>query len=524
MKSLLLPITGAALVLFLTGCMVGPNYHPPTTKVPATYGELKAGASSSSSENSSVTTPTQPTLEKWWTTLQDPMLDSLIDRAVRGNLDLRLAQARVREARAQRGIVQADLFPTVNASGSYQRSRASRNVGAIPGGSGSQPLGIEGDLYDVGFDASWEIDVFGGVRRGIEAANADIAAQVENRRDVLVTLLAEVARNYVELRSSQRQATIARGNLQAQQETLELTRVRFTAGLVSDLDVARAEAQVQTTASQIPALEISSQQSVHLLSVLLGQEPNALVPELRRETSIPPSPPVVPVGLPSELLRRRPDVRRAEREIAGATARIGVATADLYPKFSITGLLGLQSSKVGNLGDSGSHYWSIIPGVSLPIFNFGRIRSNIAVQNAREEQALITYEQTVLTGLREVEDALVAFSKDQTRRQTLANAVTANRRAVDLANQLYRQGLTDFLSVLQAQRDLFASEDALIQIDRNVSSDFVALYKALGGGWEIETLAGTGLPNGKAGSRTIDVTVQQTQGKDEQTTKTNERK
>lgn len=508
MKSLLLPTIVVLLVAFLTGCMVGPNYHPPKTKVPTNYG----GSTSTGTDAG-----TAEVFQKWWTTLQDPMLNSLVDRAVRANPDLRIAQARVREARAQRGVVNADLYPQVNASGSYQRRRISENAFATQG-TGNSP-NVDGNLFQASFDASWEIDVFGGVRRGIEAANADLAAEIENRRDVLVTLLAEVARNYVELRSSQRQAAIARANLQAQQETLELTRVRFTAGLVSDLDVARAEAQVQTTASQIPALETLSRQSIHLLSVLVGQEPTALVPELTSETPIPPSPPVVPVGLPSELLRRRPDVRRAERQIAGATARIGVATADLYPKFSITGLIGLQSSKVGNLGDSGSTFWSIIPGVSLPIFNFGKIRSNIAVQNAREEQALVTYEQTVLTGLREVEDALVAFSKDQTRRQTLAEAVAANRRAVDLANQLYRQGLTDFLSVLQAQRDLFVSEDALVQIDRNVSSDSVALYKALGGGWEIEALAGDGKPGGKAGNRSIDVTA-----KASQTTKTNERK
>jgi multidrug efflux system outer membrane protein len=215
----------------------------------------------------------------------------------------------------------------------------------------------------------------------------------------------------------------------------------------------------------------------------------------------------VPVGLPSELLRRRPDVRRAERQMAAATARIGVATSDLFPKFSLTAALGLQSSKADKLVNSGSRFWSILPGVSLPIFNFGRIRSNIAVQNAREEQAATTYEKTVLTSLQEVEDALVAFSNDQTRRQTLSSAVDANRRAVDLANQLYKQGMTDFLSVLQTEKDLFASQDALVQSDRSVSSDLVAIYKALGGGWEIESLAPDRLEQGKVGDRKFDVTA-----------------
>jgi multidrug efflux system outer membrane protein len=467
--------TAGFLALVLVGCTVGPNYKTPQTKMPESFANTQAAAGTE-------------VVAKWWTTLQDPTLDSLIDRAVRSNLDLRFAQARIREARAQRGVVKADLLPSVNASASYQRRRFSENLGQTQGTPGTTNA-VEGDLYQAGFDASWEIDVFGGIRREIEAANADLAAEIENRRDVLVTLLAEVARNYVEMRASQRQITIAEANLKAQQETLELTRVRFNAGLVSDLDVARAEALVQTTASQIPTLEISARQSIHLLGVLLGQQPNSLVQELSPERAIPASPQEVPVGLPSELLRRRPDIRRSERQIAAATARIGVATAELFPKFSLTGALGLGSSKFSNLGESGSKFWSIIPGVSLPIFNFGRIRSNIAVQNAREEQAFVTYEQTVLTSLREVEDALVAFSEDQSRRQTLSSAVDANRRAVDLANQLYKQGLTDFLSVLQAQRDLFASEDALVQSDRSVTSDYVAIYKALGGGWEIEDQA-----------------------------------
>ncbi len=483
-----------ALTFALAACTVGPNYHAPKTKVPASFAEQAP-------------VPASDQFAKWWTTLQDPELNSLIERSVRGNLDLRLAQARVREARAQRGVVKADLYPTVNVNGSYERTRRSRNVVITPSGGSETPTtaSLEGNLYQVGFDASWEIDVFGGVRREIEAANADLAAEIENRRDVLVTLLAEVARNYVELRASQRQVVIARANLATQQETLDLTRIRFDAGLVSDLDVARAEAQVQTTASQIPTLETSARQSIHLLSVLLGQEPNALTAELTQETPIPQSPPEVPAGLPSDLLRRRPDVRRAERELAAATARIGVATADLFPRFSLTGAYGLQSSKVSNLTDSGSRFWLILPGVRWPILDFGRIRSNIAVQNAREEQSLVNYEQTILTSLREVEDALVSFSQTQTQREKLAGAVDANRRAVDLANELYLQGLTDFLSVLQVQRDLFASEDALAQSDRDITSDYVALYKALGGGWEMEASATDEPSRGKAGERVIDV-------------------
>jgi outer membrane protein, multidrug efflux system len=484
-------------IFLLTGCTVGPNYKTPKTKVPEAFGNSHSGNSSSDSDH----------FQNWWAGLNDPVLNSLVERAVRANLDLRLAQARVREARAQRGVVKSDLYPDVNAFGSYQRFRASKNT-ATQGTNVSQSSNnIEGNLYQAGFDASWELDIFGGKRREVEAADAVIAAEIENSRDVLVTLLAEVARNYVDLRAVQQQSAIARSNLDAQKETLELTTTRFDAGLASNLDVSRAEAQVQTTAAQIPTLEINARQLIHLLGVLLGQEPNSLVQELSPSTVIPSTPGIVQAGLPSELLRRRPDIRRAEREIAAATARIGVATADLFPRFSITAAIGLGSGSIGNLANSGSGFWSILPGVSLPIFNRGRIHSNIAVQNAREEQALIAYEQTVLNSLREVEDALIAFSEDQKRRETLASAVDANRRAVELANQLYREGLTDFLSVLQAQRDLFLSEDALAQGDRNVTSDFIALYKVLGGGWENGDAEKSIPVEGKPGARTIDVTA-----------------
>lgn len=496
-----------AASIFAAGCMVGPNYHPPEPKTSGKWSGSNASDAAKQEKPISVAKEDQLPVAQWWTTFNDPTLNTLVERAVRGNLDLQIAQARVREARAQRGVVSADLYPTMNVSGSYQRSRTSKNINGVQSQSGSQSnFGVSGDLYQAGFDASWEIDVFGGIRREIEAANADINAEVENRRNTLVTLLAEVARNYTELRGAQRQIAIASENLRAQQETLELTRVRFDAGLVSDLDVARAEAQAQTTASQIPALESSSQQSIHLLSVLLGQEPDALMNELSNVAPIPQTPPEIPIGLPSDLLRRRPDVRRAERQLAAATARIGVATADLFPKFSLTGFLGLTSSKFSKLGNSGSTTWSILPGVSWPVFDFGRIRSNIAVQNAREEQAAIFYEQTVLTSLREVADALISFSQEQIRRQSLASAVDSNRRAVSLANDLYKQGLADFLSVLQVQRDLFDSQDALVQSDRRVSSNLVALYKALGGGWEIESIGVDRFPAGKPGDRVIDVT------------------
>jgi NodT family efflux transporter outer membrane factor (OMF) lipoprotein len=330
--------------------MVGPNYRASQAPVPATWSEAQpAGAEAREAE-----------IAQWWTTFKDPMLESLVARAVQSNWDLRTAAGRLREARALRGVAAADLWPTINTSGSYTRQRASENaiplsLGApssgAPGGSTSflQGLKLEQDLFQTGFDASWEIDLFGGVRRSIEAADADLAASQEALRDTLVSLLAEVARNYVEVRGLQRRLAIAQENLPSQLDTLALTRARFDAGLTSELDVAQAASQLATTQSQIPPLETSLKQGIHRLGVLIGQAPGALLTELSTSAPIPMGPSEVPMGLPAELLRRRPDLRQAERQLAAATARIGVAVADLYPKLSLTGSLGLESLKLADL-------------------------------------------------------------------------------------------------------------------------------------------------------------------------------
>jgi multidrug efflux system outer membrane protein len=476
-------LTGGLLLLVgIVGCTVGPNYRMPDVHMPATWSEV--------SHNGVTTQPHD--IAQWWKTFHDPGLDSLIERAVQSNLDLRLAEARVREARALRGVAAADLWPSINVSGSYTRHRRSENVSPAQAGSanggtamGPAPFGtLEQDLFQSGFDASWEIDLFGGVRRSIEAADADLAASVEDLRDVLVTLLSEGARNYVEVRGFQRRIAIAQDNIQSQQETLELTRARFDAGLTSQLDVVQAASQLATTQAQVPTLEASLKQGIHRLGVLLGLAPGALLSELSQATPIPPVPPEVPVGLPADLLRRRPDVRRAERQVAAATARIGVAVADLFPKLSLTASLGLQSNLLADLPLGSSRFWSVGPTLSWPIFDAGRIRANIQVQNAREEQRLTQYAQAVLTSLEDVENALVAYSREQTRRSRLIEAVEANQRAVELANELYTRGLGDFLNVLESQRALFALQSDLVQSETTVSSNVVALYKALGGGWQ----------------------------------------
>jgi multidrug efflux system outer membrane protein len=466
-----------------SGCMVGPNFQRPKVEMPADWtGPTESPASPAAS------LPAED-LTRWWALFEDPTLTSLVERAIQSNLDLMLAKARIRQARAARAVAVSGLGPTVGTSASFRRSRSPVSIsgGEGGGGSGRTTKGVIANQYQAGFDAGWELDIFGGIRRNIEAADADLEATVETLRDVLVTLTSELARNYIDLRAFQQRIAIARRNLKAQQHSAELTRQRFEGGFVGGLDVANADAQVATTAAEIPLLEASARQTIYSLSVLSGLEPAALMEELSPVSAIPAGPPSVPVGVPSELLRRRPDIRTAEAEIHGATARIGVATADLFPRFTISGSAGLLASDFGSWLKWASRFWSFSPLASWPLFDMGRIRATIDLQKALQEESLITYQQIVLQALQEVENALIASAKEEEHRRALVEAVTANRKAVDLATKLYTQGETNFLDVLVAQRSLFLSEDALVQSTGTVSTDLVALYKALGGGWTDDT-------------------------------------
>ena len=466
---------GAALALFLfQGCAVGPNYQAPKTTAPAKWSAPLGGGE----------TNLEPSLATWWKSFNDPQLDSLVERAVNSNHDLRIAGARVREARALYRIASSQLWPTVDAGGSYARQNQSKNqpvLGSLPMPSG---IPFENNVYQAGFDASWEIDVFGGNRRAVEAGKAEVAAAEFGRRNVLVTLLGEVARNYVELRGCQRRLEIANENLKTQEEALALTQDRFKNGLTSDLDVQQAATLLANTHAVIPMLESGIQGYIHRLGVLLGQPPEALLAELSAPAPIPSAPPEVPVGLPSELLRRRPDIQQAERQLAASTARIGVATADLFPKFSLTGIAGYESTSASDWFSGGSKFWSLGPTVQWRIFDAGRIRANIRVQDARQEQALAAYEETVLMSFEDVENSLVAYSKEQIRRRSLEDAVRSSRDSLHLANQLYSNGLASFINVLDAERSLYQAEDALVQSDRTISANLISLYKSLGGGWE----------------------------------------
>ena len=460
-------------LLTAAGCMVGPDYHSPQSPMPATWSGAAAPPGRALAAPSSTPTAGPASVTNWWANFHEPALNRLVASAVASNLDLRQAESRVRQARAERGVVASGLWPSLDAAGEYRRNRTSgANVKAV-------------DLYQAGLDASWELDIFGGTRRAVEAANADIVASLEDRRDVLVTLVAEVALNYFSLRGLQQELAIAGENLTAQEHSAELTRKLFRGGFNSKLDVANAEAQAATTRSQIPVLESAARQTIYALSVLLAREPSALVEELSNPAPLPVIPPEVPVGLPADLLRRRPDIRRAEAQLHGATARTGVAVADLFPSFSLTGSLGTSGNKLPSLVKWDNRFYSVGPTVTWSIFHAGAIRANIAVQGEIEEQALLNYQKTVLTALSDVESALVAYVNEQQQRQGLAEAVADNRQAVTLATQLYTEGQTDFLNVLSAQRSLYAAQDALVQSERTVATDLVAIYKALGGGWDI---------------------------------------
>lgn len=460
--------------LTFTGCMVGPDFRKPETKIPAKWHGLDPVAATGDSALTS-----QPLdLVEWWKKFDDPLLTSLIERAIRSNLDLRQAASRVRQARAAVGVTSAGLFPEVNADAQYQRSRT-------PVTTATGTSGVERDFFRTGFDASWELDFFGRTRRGIEASQADLEAAIEDRRDVFITLVTDVGTNYSNLRQFQKQIEIARRNLEAQAHTAEITHKRYEAGFVGRLDLANARAQVVTTASRIPVLETSARTAIYSLSVLLGMEPAALQEELSSEKSIPPTPPQIPIGLPSDLLRRRPDIRRAEAQIHAATARIGVATADLFPRFSLTGSFSFSGSDVANFMNWGNRSWSFGPSVTWPVFEAGRIRWNIEIQNAVQEQTLLTYEQIILTALRDVETALISHTNELEHFKFLQEAFENNRKAVEVSMKLYVEGRTDFLNVLNAQRSLLISEEAMAQSTNRLTTNLLALYKALGGGWEV---------------------------------------
>jgi outer membrane protein, multidrug efflux system len=455
------------MMFFLTGCVtVGPDYVKPKVSSPTGWNNRIAEKPKDKKNNSN-------SLAEWWKTLNDPVLTSLLERAVANNLDVKNAVARVREARASRGIEEADYYPTIDATGSGTRNR-STNMGT--GKSTTQ------NLYSAGVDASWELDLFGGVRRSVEAATATLQAREEDLRDTLISLLGELTLNYIDVRTYQARINAAEGNLSAQTETYQLTLWMKEADLSDQLAVEQARYSLESTRSQMPALRTGLEKAMNRIAVLTGDHPGKVHDELKKDGSIPVIPLSIAVGVPADVLRNRPDIRSAERELAAQTAKIGVAESELYPKFTLGGSIGLEATGISSSGTglvlSGG------PSISWGIFRAGAIRQNIKVQTALQEQALIKYEAAMLKALEEVENSIKAFSEEQQKKDSLIKTVEAAKNARELAQHKYQAGLIDFNSVLEAQRSLLSFQDELALSEGTVVYNLVNLYKALGGGWE----------------------------------------
>jgi multidrug efflux system outer membrane protein len=450
----------------LTACAVGPDYVQPETKAVQSF-----------AQGNGETYSQQEIVARFWTQFGDATLDQLIADALSSNHDLRISLARFKEARAARGETRLDLLPQITAGAGYTEQRLPQSQ-RVPG------LPSEIESYDASFDAFWELDFFGRVRRGVEAASADAEGAEASLRDAQVIIVAEVARTYFELRGQQTELAVAQRNVENQRETLDITNVRLDAGRGTELDTSRAQAQLSATLASIAPLEAAVARSIHRLGVLTGREPTALIETLSAPQELPQLPQIVAVGNPADLLRRRRDIRAAERNLAADTARIGVAVADLFPRVTFIGSLGLSAGSAEDLGDSGTGTRLIAPGISWAAFDLGRVRARIAGARARAEGSLAFYEQTVLRALEETEDALVTHARARERLDHVADSAEASRTAARLARVRFDGGMVDFLQVLDAERTQLAAEDSLAQSRTEAATSLIALYKTLGGGWE----------------------------------------
>lgn len=462
-------------ILAIGGFSVAKTKDSITTKIPAQY----------ASEPTHGVTHDMSSLAEWWNNFQDTELQSLIKRAIVSNLDVRIARTKLRESRATlRNTQTSNQIPTVNVDGSYNRSEISQENPQIPKLSGATALiPSTYGVYQAYFDASYEVDIFGGVRNQVKAARADAAASEEDLRNTLISTLAEVARDYIQLREYQEQLKVAKQNQGSQQDTLKITQVRNRAGLVSDLDVTNAAASVAATESSIPSLESKISQEIHAISVLLGENPAELQSELSPNAKLPTQVSAVPVGLPSDLLRRRPDIREAERNVEAAAARVGVQTSKLFPSISLTAEYGGQSGTAISLVNAAARFYSLGPTIQWGLLNYPALRSNIRVYKAKRDEQVLTYQKTVLTAFQDVEDALIAYDKEQARQKILETEVAQYQQAAALALVKYTRGLSNFLDVLEAQRSLYSAQDSLVQSRATVETNLISLYKALGGGW-----------------------------------------
>ena len=456
------------LSLSLSSCMVGPNYQKPEV-------------SETISINSIVYPDVrfeQTDLSNWWQIFNDEQLNSLINRAEANNTNIKIALAKVKEARAVLGMQDSGLYPSVDGNGATIWGKESESLNPLATSTRTK--------YAISADASWEIDLFGRIRRSIEAATADYQASWEEHNEVLITIRAEIASNYLSMRSLQAQLKTARKNILSQQEMLDLTQIRYQNGIATYLDVTQATRVMANTEAELPLIRLQLMQNITALSVLTGVSTDILREELKVIRPVPLPDTAVTVGIPAERIRQRPDVKKAERQLAAQTARIGVATADLYPSFSLTGSLGVAALNGGDLFQSSSAVYGIGPSFSWNLFDMGRIRKNIAVQDARTEQALLNYELTMLQAVKEVEDSLSGYYEQQQRTAALDKSVTASKEALSMSTKLYKDGLTAFQDVLDAQRALLSAESSLDQAVGYTAIELVNLYKALAGGWTNE--------------------------------------
>jgi len=462
-KGLLVP---GFTALLLSGCVVGPDYQKPLLPMPAAWSGQKQAA------------PAKPAqLSKWWQRLRDPGLNALVEEAVAGNLDVATAKAKIREARASYRQSAASLFPSADGSGSATRSRTAATTA---GGTASDAY----SQFQSGFDASWELDLFGANRRSVEAARYGLDASQEELRSTLLTLVGDVASNYAQARGYQARIQLARRSAASQRQTATLTRMMAQAGTATAADVAKATGQAASTEADVPTLEANYAEAVHRLAVLTGRPPAALNDRLKRGAPIPAPRLPIPTGVPADILLSRPDVRMAERQYAQYTAKIGQSDAARYPSVSLTGNIDTSAFKLGDLGKNSTIGWSFGPTLSVPLFNAGKLQAAVEVAKAQRDQYFIAYKSSVLTALEDVENASVSLSQERIRNRKLASSAKSYGDAAGLERALYKAGETSLLDVLDAERSLYSAEDTLLQSRVLIATDYIALNKALGGGWD----------------------------------------
>jgi NodT family efflux transporter outer membrane factor (OMF) lipoprotein len=495
----LFPLAASAATLLLAGCTVGPDFEKPSSWSPGHWFDSTPDEKPVATDAAVPSRPVaEPIRADWWAVFADSELTTLEQRAAAANLDVRSATLNLAQSRAQRRITAADEFPQINGDASYQRQKPSPlgefsllspggNVSAGAGGATGAPSSAAippFNLYQYGFDASWELDLWGKVRRSVENADATIDASAEARRDTLLSVLAEVARDYLQLRQVQAELRIARENVATSEDSVRLTRSQAQNGLATDLDAETAAAQLSSVSATVPQLEAQEKAAINQLSFLVGEAPRTLETELSTAAPIPPVPPQVPIGLPSELAERRPDIREAEAKLHAATAEIGVAEAAFYPSVTLNGSDDIQATRFTNLANWNAHTYEFGPSLKIPIFEGGRLSGNLDLTKAEQQAAAIAFEKTVLNAWQEVDNALVGYDREQRRLAQLDQQVEQTGRALALARQQYTAGTSDFLRVLDAQRQVLSAEQQEADSRASVSLDLVTLYKALGGGWE----------------------------------------